>query len=347
MTIRIETIADPADLATIASDWQALAAAAPTLSVFQHPAWVLAWCRVFADQGSLCVQVAYRDGRLVGLAPLLVANGAAGGGTARFLGAPLNDFNDFLVDPVDPEPVVVELWRALVDDGSWTTLELMPVRPDAALRVGGRLPSLTGVRGEPLAAQPAPEVWLDDDWEAYRLGLAKRHRHGWERSLARMLAAHVVRVHALEDPEALRSAVKRFACLRLASWAARGRLDELVAAQRDDRFPGFLATAAADLAAVGQCVLIELEIDGAVAAADLYLTQGRTALLYLRMFLPEFASLGPGISLALLGLRLLHARGFRAIWLGRGGEDYKYRLGGRDVLLERAILQRGSRVPRL
>ncbi len=339
--VTVQTITDRRQLVTLAPAWRALFAAVPTASVFQHPGWALAWCRTLGTEGGPQVQAAFRQGRLVGLAPLMVVADPSGGQTTRFVGAPLNDFNDFLIHPADPAPVVVALWRQVLDEASgWTALELTPIRPDAALRVDGRLPSPAGASVETLPVQPAPELGLDEDWEVYRAGLARRYRRGWERTLARTLASHVVRVRPVEDPDQLPAAVERFVALRLSSWAARGRLDELVAVQRDDRFPPFLASAAAALARSGHCLLVEMEIDQTLAAADLYFTRARSALLYLRAFNHDLAALSPGTSLALLGLKLLHTRGFRAISLGRGGEPFKYHLGARDVPLQRVVLHR-------
>ena len=339
--VTVQTITDRRQLVTLAPAWRALFAAVPTASVFQHPGWALAWCRTLGTEGGPQVQAAFRQGRLVGLAPLMVVADPSGGQTTRFVGAPLNDFNDFLIHPADPAPVVVALWRQVLDEASgWTALELTPIRPDAALRINGHLPNLTGAARELLPVQPAPLLRLEDDWEAYRARLPARHRRQWERTLARTLADHTVQVQPVEDPHQLADAVARFERLRRSSWTARGRLDELVPTQRDDRFPQFLAAAAAALAGAGHCLLIELAIDHTLAAADLYLTRARSALLYLRAFNIEAAEHSPGVMLAILGLKLLHARGYREVSLGRGGEAFKYHLGGQDVPLERVVLRR-------
>src|SRR6266511_3552361 len=282
--VGVQTITDLPQLIALAPAWRVLSDLAPAASVFQHPDWALAWCRTLGADSALQVQAAFRDGELVGLAPLAID--AGDGRAARFRSAPLNDFNDFLVHPQDPAPVVAALWRQVLDPAAgWAALELTPIRPDAALRINGHLPNLTGAARELLPVQPAP-------------------------------------------------------LLRRSSWTARGRLDELVPTQRDDRFPQFLAAAAAALAGAGYCLLIELAIDHTLAAADLYLTRARSALLYLRAFNIEAAEHSPGVMLAILGLKLLHARGYREVSLGRGGEAFKYHLGGQDVPLERVVLRR-------
>src|SRR6266508_5147734 len=337
--VGVQTITDLPQLIALAPAWRVLSDLAPAASVFQHPDWALAWCRTLGADSALQVQAAFRDGELVGLAPLAID--AGDGRAARFVGAPLNDFNDFLVHPQDPAPVFAALWRQVLDPAAgWAALELTPIRPDAALRINGHLPNLTGAARELLPVQPAPLLRLEDDWEAYRARLPARHRRQWERTLARTLADHTVQVQPVEDPHQLADAVARFERLRRSSWTARGRLDELVPTQRDDRSPQFLAAAAAALAGAGHCLLIELAIDHTLAAADLYLTRARSALLYLRAFNIEAAEHSPGVMLAILGLKLLHARGYREVSLGRGGEAFKYHLGGQDVPLERVVLRR-------
>jgi len=343
VTVEVRTITEPARLAGLEPEWRSLARATGPLSVFQHPAWMLAWWAAFGTDTDLRVHAAFREGRLVGLAPVAVTAQDGPDRVAVFMGAPFNDFNDFLVTPDDPGPVVTALWHMIIeDDRSWTEFQLGPIRPDAALRADGRLHSSPMVAIERGVPQPAPALAMDAGWESYRLGLDRRHRRAWERSLERALAAHVVAVETIDDPGALHEAVERFEALRQASWAARGRVGDLVAGQRDPRFPSFLAAACARLAADGRCLLLDLRLDGELVAADLYLIQDQYALLYLRMFRPHASLTSPGMALALLGLRLLHARGVRAVSLGRGAESYKYRLGGRDILLERPILRRAA-----
>jgi hypothetical protein len=214
--IEVRTFTDRTHLIELEPDWRELEAAARPFSVFQHPSWLMAWSDVFGEDGTIRVHAAYRRGRLVGLAPLWISN-TSRGPVAAFLGGRLNDFNDFLVHPEEPASSVAALWLAVMSAGpKWHVFQLGPIRPDAVLKSGG-LPVPAGVRLDPGTAQPAPELWFGDGWETYRLGLHTRARRGWERSLERALATHVVMIRPVEDPAAIGAELKRFEMLRQAS----------------------------------------------------------------------------------------------------------------------------------
>jgi CelD/BcsL family acetyltransferase involved in cellulose biosynthesis len=341
--VEVRTFTDLAHLIELEPDWRELEAAARPSSVFQHPSWLIAWSDVFGKDGTLRVHAAYRRGRLVGLAPLWISN-TPRGPVAAFLGGRLNDFSDFLVHPEEPAAIVAALWLAVISsEPAWQFFELGPIRPDALLRSSGALPVPAGVRLDPGTPQPAPELTLGDSWETYRLGLDTRARRGWERSLERALATNVVMIRPVEDPATIGAELKRVETLRQANWAMRGRRDELVPVQRDPRFADFLAEVATRLARHSRCLLVELHLDDTLVAADLYLGTGHQVLLYLRMFQPQPAMPNPGMLLALLGLRFLHARGVRVVSFGRGAERYKYRFGARDIYLDRPTLLRVDR----
>src|SRR6478735_6397040 len=115
-------------LAGLESDWWDLWRRAPAATPFQTPAWLLAWWRHFAP-GEPFTIVAERDGRMTGLAPFYLEDGALG---RRLLpvGISVSDYHDVLLDPA----CAAESWQALIttalaapDDWErWDWEELMP-----------------------------------------------------------------------------------------------------------------------------------------------------------------------------------------------------------------------------
>ncbi len=338
MTITTAVYNDPRELTRIVEPWRDLFEASRPPWVFQHPDWVLPWMAALGRDTIPNVVAASLNGSLVGLALLTVTVGASER-VATFAGCPLNDFNDFLVSGFGRRSVVDALWRAIVADAGWDRLLLEPIHPTSlSLALSGLPPE--GVRIERRDGDLAPEVDVGPSWGRFWGSLANHHRQAHERSLARLCAAHAVSLDVVAEPSRLEGEIDEFLALRLRSWSGRGRIEDLPAVERDARFAFFLRRAGARLAASRRCYLLNLEVDGVVAAQDLYLVNATAALLYLRSYHEEFAHLSPGTCLALLGLNFWHGRGIRTVQLGRGDELYKHRLGGRGVVLQEADVRR-------
>lgn len=70
MTLEVTLLRRHAELDALAPEWAALHAAARPGSPFEHPGWLLPWCRRVVADGDLRAFVVRRDGRLVALLPL-------------------------------------------------------------------------------------------------------------------------------------------------------------------------------------------------------------------------------------------------------------------------------------
>ena len=96
-----EIIRTAAALEAIEPAWWELWRRARTATPFQSPAWLIPWWRHFAP-GELTTAAAWRDSRLIGLAPFYREDGALGRRLLP-LGISVSDYPDVLLDDGEAE----------------------------------------------------------------------------------------------------------------------------------------------------------------------------------------------------------------------------------------------------
>jgi CelD/BcsL family acetyltransferase involved in cellulose biosynthesis len=105
--MKIKLIDRFADLRSYAAQWNDLLARTGSPSVFLTWEWIEPWWEVFGAKFDLAVLFAEKDGRLVGIAPLMTGPllKGTGGGLMRALmfvgqrGDTLAEYLDFIVEP--------------------------------------------------------------------------------------------------------------------------------------------------------------------------------------------------------------------------------------------------------
>jgi CelD/BcsL family acetyltransferase involved in cellulose biosynthesis len=103
-------------VAALGPEWERLVERLPGATVFQTFQWHACWWRAFGKPHRLCVIACFRGDRLLGVAPLMVRNGAFGRPVEIcFIGSMnyASDYADFLVDPAFPEALTHLLHEAL------------------------------------------------------------------------------------------------------------------------------------------------------------------------------------------------------------------------------------------
>src|SRR5688500_8202290 len=118
-------------LQQLAPEWRELWRRCPSALPFQSPAWLIPWWRHFAP-GELFVLAVHRGGKLVGLAPGYIEDGALGRRILP-LGISLSDHLDILVDPACEEEALQSLASAAYSrSDTWDAWELEELPPGAA-----------------------------------------------------------------------------------------------------------------------------------------------------------------------------------------------------------------------
>ncbi|MGH3604392.1 MAG: GNAT family N-acetyltransferase, partial [Pseudonocardiaceae bacterium] len=313
----------------VAQEWGRLHAGGSS-DIFTSPAWCLASWRAFPDLGTPLLLIAL-DGVGVLLGALPLTNGPRG---LTWAGSPLGDEHDVRVRHDHPAlGAVSALLRAITRMGDPGRTVLEDVRP------GGLLVRAAITR----AGCPAPLIHLNDsDPDFGALGCIP----GWSRKRRRALRSArrgledsgKVTVERLANQVELAAALPGFARLRMAAWAARGRLYELPLMDRHPRFPEFLANAGSHLAAEGRCMLLRLNLNDEPLAQALFFQTPGVDLLYMSTYQPMAARHSPSHLLLAEAARMAVAVGVRVIELGRGDEPYKFALGAQTRYLRNVVL---------
>ncbi|HEX8166992.1 MAG TPA: GNAT family N-acetyltransferase [Beijerinckiaceae bacterium] len=328
MSVTAAIVRTAAALEALEPAWWELWRRARTATPFQSPAWLVPWWRAF-HPGELVTAVAWKDRRLVGLAPFYREDGPFG---RRLLpvGISLSDYHDVLLDEADAEEAAAALMAAFDADGSWDALECEELPPGAAVL---RLPVPPGC-AETLSVQSACPVLAlpGPDLMRFLPGQTRRKLNLARNRAARRGGFRIARAGGADLPEAF-AELARLHALR---WQARGEGGLLA----DERVPAFHAEALPRLDAAGVLRLYILRLDGAAAAAFYGFSHRGRGYSYLTGFDPAFAFESPGALLLAHAVEEAIAEGAQEFHFLRGREAYKYEWGAVDRLNRRRSLRR-------
>lgn len=211
-----------ADWQGLAADWERLAAAMPEAGPFWSLELQATWWRHFGLSRRLQIVTLYHDGRVVGIAPLMVAPQAFFGrlcGTLQFIGDhSLMERPDVLVDPAEPAAREL-LWRCVAATrADWQAALLYE-------QVGepGRHPLPDALpagefRARWAAPLLAPHVVLEGGWAAYLAGRSKTLRKSYGRKLRRLEEAGALQFVTDDGSADGEQALARYLELETRSW---------------------------------------------------------------------------------------------------------------------------------
>jgi CelD/BcsL family acetyltransferase involved in cellulose biosynthesis len=261
----IEIRTQPADFLALRAEWDALfARAAQPHQVFQSHVFLRHWLdHYLGPDDRLCLITARCDGRLAMIWPL-VRQRRFGFSMLRFMGAPVAQFGDVLIERNGQEAALLKAgWDALC--GLDTDLfELRKLRADAALAAQG-LPdaALLLERREAPLADLATRVGPDGPSPLY----AARERSNHRRRLRRLAERGEI-AFEMPEPGADAAGLAREAiAMKKAALARHAVLAPTIA---DPRFAAFFATLAQDadsplrltvIRCAGEPIAIDLSLD--------------------------------------------------------------------------------------
>jgi CelD/BcsL family acetyltransferase involved in cellulose biosynthesis len=324
------TIGDAAALAALAPQWWTLWRDCPTATPFQSPAWLLPWWHSFAP-GALHVATVHENGRLVGLAPLYLENGAHG---RRLLpiGIPVTDYHDVLLAPDRLDEAAAALSDELARSPYWESCELPELAEHAQAVV---LPCPPGWEDRLEVDAICPFLALPADVVQLPAALPARKRRSLVMNRNRAVRRGAVQFLSLADtpPERLLGEFIRLHGLR---WKSRGETGALA----DPRVQDFHRRALPELASAGLARLYALSIGGSIAAVYYGFLHNGHALAYLGGLDPAFAHESPGTLIIAHAMEEAIRDGAREFHFLRGGEAYKYGWGAVDRYNRRRIITR-------
>lgn len=285
--------------------------------------------------GELWVIVARSGGELRAAAPLFRTQ--ASPSALRLIGtAEIADFLDVLAEPDDLDAFAASLLANLSDEPAPGTdsLDLWNLADDSPSPAAfERAAERAGWRAERQRLKPSPRVSLEGGWEAYLSRLDKKQRHELRRKMRRAESTveGIALTRAGRDLD-LGPAVDAFLDL-MEHDAEKARF--LTEPMRRT-FHALARVAAAE----GWLRLEFLEVGGQVAAGIFAFDYDGKLWLYNSGLNPRHQALSPGWVLLGRMIRSAAGEGKRGFDFLRGGEDYKYRLGGVARHIERLTLRR-------
>ncbi len=341
MALRAEIHSHPSVLDTLADEWTALLRQASTDVPFLTPSYQRAWWRHLGG-GTLCLVTVRDKAELVGIVPLFLSRSPEGL-TLQWVGCV--EVSDYL-DGVIAAGREKEVWETVLDALTgpsappWARMDLCSIPASSPTREV--LPALARERGwvaETEVQEVCPVVLLPSTWEKYLASLDRKDRHELRRKLRRAEALEGLRWYIVGPEHNLEAEAEDFLTLMAKSTRAK---EQFLTPSMRAFFRELMRSAFAE----GWLQLAFLEWDGRKLAAYLNLAYRDRVMVYNSgLDWQADPGLGAGIVLSAFLIRHAIAEGREAYDFLRGSEDYKYRLGGKDVPVYRVVvLQREKTV---
>jgi hypothetical protein len=338
MHYTVELTHDPAEIGRLRGQWTALHEGSANDSIYMTWEWISLWWAYHGDQHQLWLLKAYTpDGRLVGLAPLMLAGNPVIKGYTRhltrfrelqFIGEMSgSDHLDFIVERGHERGVIPAFLSFLKDkNAAWDILHLSGL--------SSRSSNLDILRKSHLfwhetTAYVCPVVSLPNDWEILFQGLSPAKRRELRRSGAQLDKCYPNQWDArvITNAVELDTALDRLFELHQAKWNSHGALG----AFGDHRAMAFHRAVAHRLLELGWLRFYRLDVEKEIGAL-LYCYQFRDRVYaYASGINPrlsrEMNHVSPGHALIELAMREAIANQAHEFDFLRGDEAYKFRWG--------------------
>ncbi len=291
-------------------------------SVFSLPFWMQSWQQAFGSEYELFVRTVYKDGHLLGIAPLRLKDGEA-----RLIGSPdVCDYLDFITssDNKDEEEFFNILLPYLKESGV-ERLVLSSQRPDAAVfRSFFAAKKCFSYPAHFVREDQSYELTLASSWDDYLASLTKKQRHEVRRKLRRLQSEKENwNYRVLEKTEEVEAFIPDFFEL----FKENTEKENFLTDQMQQYFQTLISSGVKDnYARFGL-----LDIDGRTAAAVLYFDYLDRIYLYNSGFKYAYRDLSAGLLSKVLCIKDSIASGRKVFDFLKGQEVYKSRLGGKPI----------------
>ncbi len=356
--MRIDLYTDAGSFDNLREEWEDLLSRSHCDTLFLHPAWSKAWWQVFGREGALRLFTARdQSGRLVGVAPLFLAEVAADGAEAMprlsyerpepnpsaalhpaillVGGTEVSDYLDLIVEQ-GQEAVYDAFFQALQEEAGWEWMDMRCLPEGSPTpQTLTRLARAAGWRVEQAREDVCPAIELPSSWDEYLAMLSKKNRHELRRKMRRVEEAASVSVFEVQDCAGLDAHLASFVALHKAS------APEKAGFMGDPRMREFFGRVSRMAAENGWLDLSFLALDGQPAATLFCFRYGDAVLVYNSGFEPEaWPGLSTGIALCGYRIRAAIESGRKVFDFMQGDERYKYDLGGVDHPVHRLLIRR-------
>ena len=291
-------------------------------TLFVLPSWLEVWWQTFGSKTQLYLRAVRQRKKIIGIAPLLVKEK-----TASIIGSvDVCDYLDFIVSP----GMEKEFFNILLDDlgqKGISQLDLKPVRPDSTVLTN--LVALAKQRQyEVLYQEEGVSVELDlpSTWDEYLTMLTKKQRHEVKRKLRRLWKADNVDYRCVKVSQDVRSFLDTF--LKLFSLSQEDKANFMTT-----QMESFFRSLAEAMAKIGLLRAGILEVDELPVAMILGFDYSNVMYLYNSAYDPNYSYLSVGLLSKVLCIKESIQRGNKKWDFLKGGEPYKYHIGGKEIPL--------------
>jgi CelD/BcsL family acetyltransferase involved in cellulose biosynthesis len=318
--VTFETISTEAAFAGLVDSWddQVRAMRRPTPHLLH--AWLLTWWRHYGQGNELAIQIARRDGRLVGALPVCVIQR----GRLRvltFLGAEQTAMADLMLAEGESDATGAALVeRAVSTHHDFADFYGLPSTSRLAAAMGSE-PLQLIVRAE------APVLELDgDDWETvYRSRLSSNQRALHRRRRRQLAKLGTLETTISRTRDELGPTLEDAFALHALRWSGRPDRSEF-ATTTGKQFHREATAALADLDAVR---IVTLKLDGRAIAFVYYFKLEERMFCHRLAFDPAFQRMSPGAVNRFDALDAVFAEGATRVEFFGGTERYKIELTDR------------------
>lgn len=352
MTLRIERIADVAELESLTLEWEVLDARSAPRTPFTSPLWNVLWWRHFSEQRAwvrdeFFVHVVRDErGGLVAVAPLMRTRRPATGPLqvreVQFFGADPNvtEVRGVVCRPEHRGKVMRTLLaHFLKHTREWDRLQWCGLQAGESLE-GGDMP---------IVYREVPDYYLrlPASWQELKSGLSRNAKEALRKCYNSLKSGgHEFTFRAVSRPQDVGAALDRFFELH----AARARVNCSVPHANvfaTARSREFLTEYAQRMAERDQLRVFQLEVDGSVVATRIGFVLGEEVYLYYSGYCPEWGKYSVATTVVAESIKWALERQFKIVNLSTGNDRSKVRWKPTEIVFFDCVLRSPRRFGRL
>ncbi len=340
--MHLELIRDAAQWAALADEWNPLLKVSHDNVPFLTYEFQRAWWEHLGggewQQSELNIVIGRGDsGELLGIAPLFVTTDIQNKRILQFIGShEIADFLDLIVRSEDHASFTEALFQFLVtqDSPGWNRIELYNLLNNSpTLRVLEDVANKAGLSFQSQTLQPSPYIEIPTDFDAYVNSLNSKQAHELRRKLRRAARdPNPISLEVVQDPTALEQALEDF--FGLMSQEA-DKADFLKPSMRIQ-----MEAIARAAFTGGWLQLVFLKSGETRIAGYMNFDYDNCIWAYNAGFDNAYAYLSPGWVILAEMMRWAIEHGRRIFDFMRGDEEYKYRFGGKDRFVHKAVFSK-------
>lgn len=300
-------------------DWDGLIKESTTATFFQTKEWLKLWLKHWGKDLEVVIYAVFDKDELIGIAPFGISD------KINILGAPdplignsFNDFGDIIIKSGREK----EVWEAILDKlnnetmKQWNNvkIELNYIREESP---SFKILKALGSRVEEM--EVSPYINLPKAWDEYLSTLDRHDRHEIRRKIRKIEGENIIKVCGEINIQSINSFFK------LMADSSEDKSNFLTSDARS-----YLTEVIIQLGSKKLLALCFLKYGSENIAAILLLFQKDEVLLYNSGFDPKYSYLAPGLILNAYAIKQGIEEGKSRFDFLRGGEKYKYDLGGKE-----------------